>query len=68
MYVSFSSPPGVWQKPNSSDRPVKPTPPDPRQLTMTEPVALSVRQPWAALIVAGVKLVEVRYAQSTSVW
>lgn len=27
---------------------------------MSEPVALSVRQPWAALIVAGVKLVEVR--------
>ena len=27
---------------------------------MTPPVALSVKQPWAALIVAGVKLVEVR--------
>jgi hypothetical protein len=27
---------------------------------MTAPVALSVKQPWAALIVAGVKLVEVR--------
>ena len=27
---------------------------------MTTPVALSVKQPWAALIVAGVKLVEVR--------